>query len=64
MDEDLLGLCLFCDFANTQLDEIINHMKDEHKFDIFAYINKQGMELYDRMKFVNFIRKQVYLFSY
>ena len=59
-DEDLLGLCLFCDHANDQLDEIVNHMKDDHKFDIFAYISEQGMELYDRMKFVNFIRKQVF----
>ncbi|KAL7079837.1 hypothetical protein ACQ4LE_000386 [Meloidogyne hapla] len=59
-DEDLLGLCLFCDHANVQLDEIVDHMKEDHKFDILAYINEQKMELYDRMKFVNFIRKQIY----
>uniref|UniRef100_A0A915MPC3 C2H2-type domain-containing protein n=1 Tax=Meloidogyne javanica TaxID=6303 RepID=A0A915MPC3_MELJA len=59
-DEDLLGLCLFCDHANVELDEIVDHMKDDHKFDIFAYIDEQKMELYDRMKFVNFIRKQTY----
>uniref|UniRef100_A0A915MR35 C2H2-type domain-containing protein n=1 Tax=Meloidogyne javanica TaxID=6303 RepID=A0A915MR35_MELJA len=59
-DEDLLGLCLFCDHANVELDEIVEHMKDDHKFDIFAYIDEQKMELYDRMKFVNFIRKQTY----
>ncbi|CAK5012968.1 unnamed protein product [Meloidogyne enterolobii] len=59
-DEDLLGLCLFCDHANIELDEIVEHMKDDHKFDIFAYIDEQKMELYDRMKFVNFIRKQTY----
>uniref|UniRef100_A0A914L3P9 C2H2-type domain-containing protein n=2 Tax=Meloidogyne incognita group TaxID=654580 RepID=A0A914L3P9_MELIC len=59
-DEDLLGLCLFCDHANVELDEIVEHMKDDHKFDIFAYIDEQKMELYDRIKFVNFIRKQTY----
>ncbi|KAL3102216.1 hypothetical protein niasHS_003625 [Heterodera schachtii] len=57
---DLFAVCLFCPHAREKLEETIKHMNETHKFDLIGYIHDNSMDTYDRMKFVNFIRKRTF----
>ncbi|CAG0881575.1 unnamed protein product [Darwinula stevensoni] len=52
-------LCLFCDMQFEDSDTIILHMKQEHSFD-FTSIQGKEMEFYDKIKIINYIRRQVH----
>ena len=55
-------LCLFCDMQFEDSDTVILHMKQEHSFD-FTSIQGKEMEFYDKIKVINYIRRQVCIFD-
>lgn len=52
-------VCLFCVDARLSLEGIVKHMKEGHSFDL-ACVTK-GLDFYQQIKVINYIRKQVYL---
>uniref|UniRef100_A0A183C610 C2H2-type domain-containing protein n=1 Tax=Globodera pallida TaxID=36090 RepID=A0A183C610_GLOPA len=56
--QDLYAACLFCSHTGEKFEEIIKHMNQIHKFDLIGHIHDHGMDTYERMKFVNFLRKR------
>jgi hypothetical protein len=56
--DEVRVLCLMCDENNETVEGILDHMKESHKLDLLHEIEEHKMNLYDRMKFINFIRKQ------
>lgn len=56
--DEVRVLCLMCDENNETVEGILDHMKESHKLDLLHEIKEHKMTLYDRMKFINFIRKQ------
>uniref|UniRef100_A0A914I6E1 C2H2-type domain-containing protein n=1 Tax=Globodera rostochiensis TaxID=31243 RepID=A0A914I6E1_GLORO len=59
-EEDLYAACLFCSHTGEKFEEIIKHMNQFHKFDLIGHIHDHGMDTYERMKFVNFLRKRTF----
>lgn len=61
MDEDQLrSVCLFCEFSSEKIDNMLEHFKTSHLFDLCQFIEEHKLnDTYSRMKFLNFIRKQV-----
>lgn len=51
--------CLFCPSNDTDFEELKKHMSREHGVDFDQ--RTAGMTFYDRVKVVNFIRRQVHL---
>uniref|UniRef100_A0A0N5B1D2 C2H2-type domain-containing protein n=1 Tax=Syphacia muris TaxID=451379 RepID=A0A0N5B1D2_9BILA len=51
-------VCLFCDDSCDTIEPMLIHMKDAHNCDILDIIEKEDLDLYQRMKMINFIRKQ------
>lgn len=59
-EEDILAVCLFCDHGAETLDAVVKHMDENHKFNLVEHIRDQKMGTYERMKFLNFIRKRTF----
>lgn len=60
MDEDQIrAVCLFCDFNSEKTTEVLTHSKEVHSVDLLDIIEKEKLGFYERMKFFNFLRKQV-----
>lgn len=60
-DEDQLRVvCLFCDRSSEKMEELLCHMKDQHAFDLNDFVEKENLDIYGRMKFLNFVRKQTF----
>ncbi|VDD95902.1 unnamed protein product [Enterobius vermicularis] len=51
-------ICLFCDESCDTIEPMLIHIKEAHECDILDIIEKENMDLYQRMKMINFIRKQ------
>lgn len=51
-------ICLFCDESCDTIEPMLIHMKEMHNCDILDIIEKENLDLYQRMKMINFIRKQ------
>lgn len=61
---DLSGaVCLFCPATYTDVGDLFNHLKVVHNFDYLAIKAEHRMSFYQQVKFINFIRRQVYLNS-
>lgn len=50
--------CLFCEVTRTQIDDLKAHMKTEHQFDFDTQVT--GLNFYQRVKIVNYIRRQMH----
>lgn len=50
--------CLFCKCRETNINLLCLHMEAEHDFD-FVKIT-QALDFYQRVKLVNYIRRQIY----
>ncbi|KHN82741.1 Zinc finger protein [Toxocara canis] len=59
-EEQTRVVCLFCEESNDHAAPLIDHIKEVHHFDIMGIIEKEKLDTYDRMKMLNFIRKQNY----
>lgn len=58
-DEDQSrAVCLFCNFNAEKLEAILDHSKTSHSFDLLKFIADEKMDVYARMKFLNYVRKQ------
>lgn len=59
-ENKILTLCLFCSKSHSDMNEVLNHMKEIHNFNLQDIKTKLGLSFYHQVKIVNYIRKQVY----
>lgn len=52
-------ICLFCKHSESKYDEIMSHILEKHHFD-FSTLTKT-LNFYEKVKIVNYIRRQVHL---
>lgn len=53
-------VCLFCDSASSDQEDLHKHMKENHTFDLQEVNQKLQLNFYQKVKLINFIRRQVY----
>jgi len=53
-------LCLVCDQSEETAKALLEHMKEAHELDLLKLVKDNGLDLYKRLKFINYIRKQNY----
>ncbi|GFS26565.1 zinc finger protein 277 [Elysia marginata] len=53
-------VCLFCDSACSDQQDLHKHMKENHAFDLQDVNQKLQLNFYQKVKLINFIRRQVY----
>ncbi|CAL1530995.1 unnamed protein product [Lymnaea stagnalis] len=53
-------VCLFCDSSCAVQAELQNHMKDNHGFDLQEVNHKLQLNFYQKVKLINYIRRQIY----
>lgn len=59
---DLSGaVCLFCSAVYTDVKDMQHHMTVVHDFDYAALKTKLGLNFYQQIKLVNYIRRQMHL---
>ena len=52
--------CLFCDNSCEDDQEILDHMINQHQFDLRAINTNNNLSFYNQVKLINYIRRQVY----
>jgi hypothetical protein len=58
--EETRVLCLMCDDSSDTAEGLFAHMKDCHNLDLVNEIDTHKLSMYQRMKLINYIRKQNY----
>ncbi|KOC69728.1 Zinc finger protein 277, partial [Habropoda laboriosa] len=58
-DEDIGISCLFCSYNDKHFHLILTHMITDHDFDF--KIASQGLTFYQKVKVVNYVRRQIHL---
>uniref|UniRef100_A0A1I7X1P9 Zf-C2H2_2 domain-containing protein n=1 Tax=Heterorhabditis bacteriophora TaxID=37862 RepID=A0A1I7X1P9_HETBA len=53
-------VCLLCDESDETAEGLMCHMREKHEFDFLKLIDDNNLGVYQRMKLVNYIRKQNY----
>ncbi|GFO06362.1 Zinc finger protein 277 [Plakobranchus ocellatus] len=53
-------VCLFCDSASADQQDLQKHMKEYHSFDLQGVNQKLQLNFYQKVKLINYIRRQVY----
>ncbi|KAK0418962.1 hypothetical protein QR680_013875 [Steinernema hermaphroditum] len=53
-------VCLFCDESYDEATLLVDHLKKGHKFDLLKIFADEKMDMYARMKFLNYIRAKMY----
>uniref|UniRef100_A0A336MJW3 CSON001678 protein n=1 Tax=Culicoides sonorensis TaxID=179676 RepID=A0A336MJW3_CULSO len=56
-EEEIAIVCLFCNISSGKIDSIKEHMRQVHDFNFDFVV--EGLNFYQRVKMVNFIRRQV-----
>ncbi|KHJ84941.1 zinc finger, C2H2 type [Oesophagostomum dentatum] len=51
-------VCLLCNESDETCEGLLSHMKEKHEFDLIKLIDDNRLDVYQRMKLINFIRKQ------
>ncbi|CAJ0954668.1 unnamed protein product, partial [Mesorhabditis belari] len=51
-------VCLLCDESTERGDLLIEHMQEKHGFDLLKLIKDNKLDTYERMKLINYVRKQ------
>ncbi|ESO90445.1 hypothetical protein LOTGIDRAFT_123167, partial [Lottia gigantea] len=54
------AVCLFCEFSSSLPDCLRDHMQELHDFDLHEIKLKLKLNFYQKVKLVNYIRRQVY----
>ncbi|XP_066210173.1 zinc finger protein 277 isoform X2 [Saccopteryx leptura] len=54
------AVCLFCEKQADTIEKLCVHMQDAHRFDLLKIKAELGLNFYQQVKLVNFIRRQVY----
>uniref|UniRef100_A0A914VV17 C2H2-type domain-containing protein n=1 Tax=Plectus sambesii TaxID=2011161 RepID=A0A914VV17_9BILA len=61
LDEDQTRIvCLFCDESFDNAGPMIEHIKAGHDLDLIEKMEEEKMDVYARIKLINYIRKQTY----
>ncbi|XP_065668162.1 zinc finger protein 277 isoform X2 [Hydra vulgaris] len=55
-----ISLCLFCATTDVDVNKIIEHMKNDHGFNLNLLRKKLDLNFYHQVKIVNYIRKKVF----
>uniref|UniRef100_A0A8R1Y1E4 C2H2-type domain-containing protein n=1 Tax=Onchocerca volvulus TaxID=6282 RepID=A0A8R1Y1E4_ONCVO len=53
-------VCLFCDVTEDHAAPLLEHIKNVHYFDILGIIEKEKLDVYERVRMINYIRKENY----
>jgi len=56
-ENDMTAVCLFCDDAYQEATKLLEHMKETHQYDLKNIFSEGHFAFYDRVKFINYIRK-------
>ncbi|XP_053318939.1 zinc finger protein 277 [Spea bombifrons] len=54
------AVCLFCEKQADTTEKLLNHMKENHQFDLVKIKSDLGLKFYQQVKLVNFIRRQIH----
>ncbi|ORX47335.1 hypothetical protein BCR36DRAFT_295458, partial [Piromyces finnis] len=54
-------MCLFDEYVAESIEEALNHMKNEHHFDFYEIQKKNGLDFYQCIMLINYIRRQTSL---
>jgi len=58
-DEDQFRvICLYCNNNQETVPALLSHMEEHHKFDFVKFIHEEKLGVYERSKFINFLRKK------
>ncbi|PNJ01059.1 ZNF277 isoform 3, partial [Pan troglodytes] len=51
------AVCLFCEKQAETIEKLYVHMEDAHEFDLLKIKSELGLNFYQQVKLVNFIRR-------
>ncbi|XP_016053782.1 PREDICTED: zinc finger protein 277 [Miniopterus natalensis] len=54
------AVCLFCDKQAEAMEKLCVHMEEAHGFDLLKVKSELGLNFYQQVKLINFIRRQVH----
>ncbi|XP_009000963.3 zinc finger protein 277 isoform X10 [Callithrix jacchus] len=54
------AVCLFCEKQAETIEKLYVHMEDAHEFNLLKIKSELGLNFYQQVKLVNFIRRQVH----
>ncbi|KAM6152916.1 zinc finger protein 277 [Erethizon dorsatum] len=54
------AVCLFCEKQAETIEKLCVHMEDAHEFDLPKIKSELGLNFYQQVKLVNFIRRQIH----
>ncbi|KAM9216773.1 zinc finger protein 277 isoform 1-T1 [Dugong dugon] len=54
------AVCLFCEKQAETVEKLYVHMEDAHEFDLLKIKSDLGLNFYQQVKLVNFIRREVH----
>ncbi|XP_012925757.1 zinc finger protein 277 isoform X4 [Heterocephalus glaber] len=54
------AVCLFCEKQAETIEKLYVHMEDAHEFDLLKIKSELGLNFYEQVKLVNFIRRQIH----
>ncbi|KAJ3070896.1 putative protein art3, partial [Rhizoclosmatium hyalinum] len=58
-DDTSTVVCLFCAATSTSIDDTLKHLNEAHHFDLVNEGKTLGLDFYEGIRLVNYIRKQV-----
>ncbi|KAM5203659.1 zinc finger protein 277 isoform 2-T2 [Hipposideros larvatus] len=59
-EHPVAAVCLFCEKRVETMEKLCDHMEDAHGFDLLKIKSELGLNFYQQVKLVNFIRRQVH----
>ncbi|KAE8615851.1 hypothetical protein XENTR_v10008639 [Xenopus tropicalis] len=59
-ENPISAVCLFCENQEDTTEKLLCHMKDSHQFDLLKIKLNLGLNFYQQVKLVNFIRRQMH----
>ncbi|KRY87627.1 Zinc finger protein [Trichinella pseudospiralis] len=62
VEDEQTYVCLLCDKSFQEVPLLLQHMLKQHHFHFSEFLENEQMDFYERIKFVNFIRKKCHDF--
>ncbi|KRX87343.1 Zinc finger protein [Trichinella pseudospiralis] len=62
VEDEQTYVCLLCDKSFQEVPLLLQHMLKQHHFHFSEFLENERMDFYERIKFVNFIRKKCHDF--
>ncbi|KAJ8047322.1 hypothetical protein HOLleu_06296 [Holothuria leucospilota] len=54
------AVCLFCDYRASATKKLLEHMHDEHRFNLNGIKTTFGLNFYKQLKLVNYLRRRIH----